>query len=127
MKTETFRIVLKIGAAFNFFAAVMVAFPMSLGKIVGLPEPGSLFYPWMLSLAIALYGAIYYWLSVSQVINRAILIFATIGKFGVFLISVSCMLAGEIEAMAVGPAIIDLAFGLIFMVWLVSNRPVKSL
>ena len=89
---------------------------------MGLPEPGSLFYAWMLALAITLYGAIYYWLATLESINRPVLVFATIGKFGVFLISISCWLMGEIQLKAVGPAIVDLIFGLLFMFWLVSNK-----
>ena len=126
MKTETLRIILKISAAFNLFAAVLLAFPLTLGKLVGLPEPGSLFYSLMLSLAIAIYGAIYYWLSVSQLINRALLIFAMVGKFGVFVIAIFCFLSGAIESKAVGPAIVDLVFGLAFMAWLISNNPVRQ-
>jgi len=45
-RTLVMRVALWIGAFFNFGAALMFIFPVSLGQIAGLPASGSLFYNW---------------------------------------------------------------------------------
>jgi hypothetical protein len=53
------RKILWVGVAFNAVAALMLAFPNSLGALVGLPPVGSIFYPWLLAFFVALFGATY--------------------------------------------------------------------
>ena len=50
---RTMRSVLWAGVVYNAMIAVLLAFPVALAPISGLPAPGSLFYPWILALFVA--------------------------------------------------------------------------
>lgn len=112
------RRVLAFGALFNFVAVIIVLFPDVLGGAIDLPEPGSRFFPWMLSLFIGLFGGVYAWLSRRPVIDRPLIALAAIGKVGVFAVALVCLLLGDISAGAFAPAVGDLLFGLYFAQWL---------
>ena len=107
-----------LGACFNFSAALMLAFPHSLGQIIGLPAPGSLFYPWMLALLIGIFGGVYAWLARQPRIDRSLVVVAVIGKIGVFTVAMISWLLGEIPGRGLIPALGDLIFGVVFLWWL---------
>ena len=115
------RIALWLGAFFNFSAALMLAFPRSLGQIIGLPAPGSLFYPWMLALLIGIFGGVYAWLARQPRIDRSLVTVAVIGKVGVFIVSIISWQFGEISGRGLIPAVGDLIFGAVFLWWLRSE------
>ena len=117
-RTSIMRSALWLGALFNFGAALMLAFPASLGQLAGLPPPGSLFYSWMLALLIGLFGGVYLWLAQRATIDRPLVVVAIVGKVGVFAVAVACWQLGQIPGRGVVPAIGDLIFGLVFLWWL---------
>jgi CHASE2 domain-containing sensor protein len=107
-----------IGAFFNFGAALMFIFPVSLGQIAGLPVSGSLFYNWLLALFIGLFGAVYAWLARRPRIDHPLVGLAIIGKMGVFAVALASWLLGVIPFRGFVVAIGDLVFGMIFWWWL---------
>lgn len=116
------RAALWIGAAFNFGAAAMVAFPDTVGSFSGLPGTGPLFYRWMLVLFVALFGGAYAWLALQPEISRPLVALAALGKTGVFMVAVVCLLLGDIPLQSLPPAVCDLAFALVFAWWLMATR-----
>jgi hypothetical protein len=117
-KTKILRGVLLIGALFNVTAALMVAYPTTIGKLAELPEPGTTFYTLMLSSLVGIFGAVYSWLAFQQHINRPLLTVAAIGKTDVFLVSLYCWQADIITFRGFSLAIGDLIFAMIFFWWL---------
>jgi hypothetical protein len=115
------RKILWVGVAFNAIAALMLAFPNSLGALVGLPPVGSIFYPWLLAFFVALFGATYAWLAVQPTLHRPLVMLAAIGKTGVFVVALACLLRGDIAFRAFSVAIGDLVFAGIFFLWLRST------
>jgi hypothetical protein len=117
-----FRRVLWAGAAFNAFAALMLAFPDRIGSFTGLPATGPLFYRWMLVLFVTLFGGAYAWLAMQPNICRPLVAMAAIGKTGVLVVSVVCWLLGDIPTESLPPAVVDLAFAGVFAWWLLATR-----
>jgi hypothetical protein len=115
------RKILWVGVAFNAAAALMLAFPLSLGTLAGLPPVGSLFYPWLLAFFVALFGAAYAWLAVQPTLHRPLIMLAAIGKTGVFVVALACLIRGDIELRAFSVAVGDLAFACLFFLWLRST------
>jgi hypothetical protein len=116
------RAVLWIGAAFNFGAAAMLAFPDTVGSFSGLPDTGPLLYRWLLVLFVALFGGAYAWLALQPEISRPLVALAALGKTGVFIVSVVCWLLGDIPLQSLPPAVCDLAFALVFAWWLMATH-----
>jgi hypothetical protein len=116
------RKVLWVGAVFNFAAAVMVAFPDTVGSFSGLPSAGPLFYRWLLVLFVALFGGAYGWLALQPRISRPLVALAALGKTGVFIVSVVCWQLGDIPFQSLPPAVCDLAFAAVFAWWLMASR-----
>jgi hypothetical protein len=116
------RAVLWIGAAFNFGAAAMLAFPDTVGSFSGLPGTGPLFYRWLLALFVALFGGAYAWLALQTQISRPLVALAALCKTGVFIVSVVCWLLGDIPLQSLPPAVCDLVFALVFAWWLMATR-----
>lgn len=118
MSDTSMRWVLKVGAAFNFFAAALILFPGSLGKLADLPSDAPLLYSWMLAAFVAVFGGVYLWLSGRDPIDRPLVAVAMIGKFAVFLVSLACLFLSAITIKTMAPAVIDLLFGFLFLAWL---------
>jgi hypothetical protein len=116
------RAALWIGAAFNLGAAVMVAFPDTIGSFSGLPSAGPLFYRWLLVLFVALFGGAYAWMAMQPRICRPLVALAALGKTGVFVVSVACWSVGDIPLQSLPPAIGDLSFAAVFAWWLAVTR-----
>jgi hypothetical protein len=121
-RTTIMRGALWIGGIYNLAAALAFAFPGSLGRLAGLPAPGSLFYAWML----ALFGGAYLWLARRPQIDRPLVGLAVIGKLSVFALAVVCWTLGEIPARVVVPAVGDLVFALVFLWWLRGEAGVRG-
>lgn len=122
MEIKALRVSLYIGALFNFFAAVILAFATTLGKAFELPDPGSMFYNYLLSFIVATFGVVYVWLALQKVINRPLLTLSAIGKFGIFLISLFCWTNDTISFRAFSVSVGDLIFSCIFFWWLFSAK-----
>lgn len=108
------RITLYLAAAFNAFAALMLAFPGSIGAFTGLPADGPLVYRWMMVLFVALFGVAYAWMGHQGKISRPLLTTAAAAKTGVFVLSIVCWQLGDIPAKALPPGFIDLFFAIAF-------------
>lgn len=117
-RDRVFRTVLVVGALFNFVMATAILFPDPFGSFAELPRSESRFYSWLLALFIALFGGVYAFLSASAVIHRPLVVLAVIGKTGVFLVALVCLLLGELSPGAFAPAVGDLLFALVFLWWL---------
>lgn len=113
-----FRAVLVAGSLFNLFMAAAILFPDSVGSFADLPRCESRFFPWLLALFIALFAGVYAYLAVVAVIDRSLVILAIIGKTGVFLVALACLILGELSFGAFVPAIGDLIFALVFLGWI---------
>ena len=118
INSEMMRKILWVGVVFNATAALMLAFPSSLGALVGLPPVSSVFYTWLLSFFVALFGATYAWLASQPTLNRPIVMLAALGKSGVFVIALACLLRGDIEFRTFSVAVGDLVFASLFFLWL---------
>lgn len=116
-----FRAVLVVGAGFNFFMALVILFPNTIGRFADLPRSESRFFSWLLALFVALFGGVYAYLSRTPVIERSLITLAVIGKTGVFLVALACLLLGDLSPRAFAPAIGDLIFAVIFLGWLRST------
>ncbi len=113
---------LAVGAVYNWLGALLLLFPGSLGRLVGLPAPGSWFYVWTLAFFIGLFGCVYAWQAWRPVIDRPIIAVAIIGKIGVFAVAALAWLAAEIPFSVVLLTIGDLLFALVFLWWYLSPR-----
>jgi hypothetical protein len=110
------RPVLWVGAAFNAVVALSMLFP----RTFGLPSPpaGMAFHACILAWFVVLFGAAYGWMALQPVIPRPLVALAAIGKAGVFVIALACLLRGDIGAAMFAVAVVDLAFALAFLAWL---------
>jgi len=116
------RWVLRIGAAFNTLAMLMLLLPDSFGTLAGIPASGSVFHTWLLALFVGLFGATYAWMSFQAEIVRPLLGLAAIGKTGVFFIALACWLRSDIPIATFCLAIADLSFAAVFFWWLRYSR-----
>lgn len=103
-----------LAAAFNAFAALMLAFPASIGAFTGLPPEGPLIYRWVMVMFVALFGAAYAWMARQESLCRPLLTLAALAKTSVFIVAMVCWQLGDIPAKALPPAVIDLIFALVF-------------
>jgi hypothetical protein len=120
--TQAIRLILKIGGVFNLAAALMLAFPTTLGKFGDLPVSNSIFHTLLLSLLVGFYGLVYFRLAYSSQIDRPLLTIAGIGKISVFVLALYCWQTEAITFRAFSTAIGDLIFGVLFIWWLLSNQ-----
>ena len=121
--TATMRKVLWVGVAFNALVALMLMFPETLGALAALPPVGSVFYLWMLTFFVVLFGATYGWLAMAPEISRPIVVLAVVGKTGAALVALVCLLRGDIQLRTFSVAIGDLAFAAYFFLWLRATAP----
>jgi hypothetical protein len=116
--TATMRKVLWLGVVFNALVALMLMFPDSLGALAALPPVGGVFYLWMLTFFVALFGATYAWLALAAEISRPIVVLAVVGKTGAAIVALVCLVRGDIQLRTFSVAIGDLAFAAYFLLWL---------
>lgn len=116
------RRVLRVGAVFNFGAALAFAFPSSwLGQIAGLPLPGPPFYATVVAFFVALFGGAYAWLAWQPSIDRPLITLAAIGKTGFVLIVFVFWLLGQASGRGLLVASGDLVFVALFVRWLLHS------
>jgi hypothetical protein len=125
--TQIIRKVLWLGVAFNALVALMLLFPSTLGAFAALPPVGSVFYLWMLTFFVVLFSGTYAWLALQPIISREIVALAAIGKTGVFLVALACLLGGDIQLRTFSITTGDLAFALYSFRWLRSTGPSASI
>ena len=116
--TRSIRTVLWIGVPFNLLVALMLVFPDTLGGLAALPPVGTEFYRWMLVYFVVLFGATYAWLALQPTISPPLVGLAALGKLGVFVVALACLLRGEIQGRTFAVALVDLAFAVYFLAWM---------
>ena len=112
------RPALWVGVVFNLFVAAMLVFPERLGGIAALPPVGSDFYRWMLVYFVTLFAATYAWLAMQPVVPHALVGLASLGKAGVFVVALACLLKGDIAARTFALTLVDLGYALYFFAWM---------
>ena len=112
-----------LACPFNLIAAFVFAFPSSgIGQRLGLPQSVSPLYLSLVSLFVGLFGLAYGWLARQPRIDRPLLGFGSIGKFGAFLIALALWFQGAVADVVVVVALGDLAFAALWFSWLLSSR-----
>lgn len=111
----TLRWVLRVAGIFNLGAALLFAFPESLGRLAGLPGGGPRFYVWLLAVWVALLGLVYLWLAQREAVDRPLLGTAALIKASVFVVAIASFVRGELTATALLPAGADLVFAALFV------------
>lgn len=122
-RDQVMRPALVIGAVFNLVAAAIFLFPDSLGSMADLPRSGSVFHSSLIAVFIVVFAGLYLWLYRQPVIDRKLIVLAVVGKMGVFVVSVACLLLGELSVKAFAPAAGDFLFVLLFLWWLAGPAP----
>lgn len=122
-RDQVMRPALVVGAIFNLVAAAIFLFPDSLGRMADLPRSGAVYHSWLIAVFIVIFAGLYLWLSRRPVIDRQMIVLAVVGKMGVFLVSVACLLLGELSLKAFAPAAGDFLFVLLFVWWLSGGAP----
>lgn len=117
------RPLLWISALFNFMAATMLAFPDQLGALGGLPQDAPRLYPSMMCLVVGAFGVAYAWLARAPVIDRPLIALAAFIKAGLFFLTLGFHLGGEAPLRAVILTSGDLAFAVLFTLWLLRRGP----
>lgn len=125
-RDQIMRPALVVGAIFNLAAAAIFLFPDTLGRTADLPRSGAVYQSWLIAVFIVIFAGLYLWLARRPVIDRQMIVLAVIGKLGVFLVSATCLLRGELSLKAFAPAAGDFLFVLLFVWWLVEPRHTGS-
>jgi hypothetical protein len=112
------RATLHVTAVANLGAALLFAFPESLGSLAGLPSPVPAVYGATLAALVALFGATYAWLARQPVIDRPLVVFSAAGKTAFVAVVLFCWLAGQVPFVLLLTASGDLVFAGIFVWWL---------
>jgi len=113
---------LMASAIMNTGAALIFAFPESLGQIAGLPTPVPRIYTTLLAVFVMLFGVAYGWLARQPVIDRPLVAFSALGKASVFTTILVFWILGDVSGRSVLAAIGDLIVAAIFAWWLVSGK-----
>lgn len=112
------RLALQATTPFNFVAAFALAFPASwMGQSFGLPSDAPAVYRAFSAGAIALFGAVYGWLSLQREIDRPLVVVSACGKLIAFGSLLGLALLGSLPARTVVLGSIDLLCALIFFWW----------
>ena len=112
------RRTLNVTAIANLGAALMFAFPDSLGSLAGLPAPAPALYSATLAVLVALFGITYGWRARQPVIDRPLVVFSAAGKTAFVIVAFFCWLAGQVPFLTLLTAGGDLVFAAIFVWWL---------
>ena len=120
-KDRVMRRALGVTAVANAGAALLFAFPESVGRLAGLPAPVPRLYSAFLAVLVALFGATYAWLARQPVIDRPLVAFCALGKIAFVAVVLACWLLGDVSALSALAASADLAFAAVFGWWLLGN------
>jgi hypothetical protein len=115
---QLIRRTLRTTAVLNIGAALLFAFPASLGQLAGFPAPVPIMYSAFVAFLVVLFGCTYAWLARQPHIDRPLVAFSALGKAGFFSVVLVCGLLGEVPARTVVAASADLIFAAIFAWWL---------
>jgi hypothetical protein len=107
----------------NTGAALLFAFPDSLGRFAGFPTPVPHTYTTLLALFVMLFGVAYGWLASQPIIDRPLVAFSALGKTAVFTVIFLFWILGDLPGRSALAAIGDLIFAAIFTWWLFHSRP----
>jgi len=113
---------LLVSAVFNLGAALVFAFPSSLGWLAGLPMPVPRAYTTLLAVFVMLFGVAYAWLARQPIIDRPLVAFSALGKASVFSAILVFWILGDLPGRAALGAVGDVVFAVIFAGWLVRSR-----
>src|SRR5262249_10180237 len=116
------RSALLASALFNASAALVFAFPSSLGRLAGLPVPVPRVYTTLLAVFVLLFGVGYAWLARQAVIDRPLVALSALGKASVFAAILLFWILGDLPGRSALGAVGDLVFAAIFVSWLVRGR-----
>jgi len=117
-RDQVMRPALVVGAVFNLAAATIFVLPDSLGRMADIPRSGAVYQSWLIAVFIVTFAGLYLWLARRQVIDRQMIVLAIVGKMGVFVVSIACLLLGELSLRVFAPAAGDFLFVLLFTWWL---------
>jgi hypothetical protein len=106
----------------NTGAAIIFAFPDSLGQVAGMPTPVPHIYTTLLAVFVMLFGIVYAWLARQPVIDRPLVAFSALGKTAVFTAILLFSILGDLPGRSALAAIGDLIFAAIFAWWLFRGR-----
>jgi len=116
------RWTLLVTAVYNAFgASIFIPFISLSRRLIGIPDAHP-FYLWLATIWIGSFGALYVWVAVTARSERAFLIIAAIGKFGLFCLMLIFWLKGDFPIGAPLVATGDLISALIFSWWLWKTR-----
>ncbi len=120
----TWRLLFWIAAAFNVAVGLpLLAAPALLLEILGAAPPADLSFHRLAGLLIICFGCIYAFVARDQQRYRPLLWLAVAGKLGVVAIFAFSWLEGIAPLRAFALSLGDLAFGLTFLLFLLTTRP----
>ncbi len=123
-RTELFRRILWLAAAFNVLGACLLGFPASpLGQLAGLPPEVPLAYRSIVTVFVLLFAGTYAWLALQPQPNRPMVVLGTIGKGGVVVVVTALWLADAAPLNSLAAVGGDLLFALAFGWWLTGSKP----
>src|SRR5215813_4911977 len=108
-------------AVMNTGAALIFAFPDSLGQLAGLPTPVPHIYTTLLAVFVMLFGIAYAWLARQPIIDRPLVAFSALGKAAVFSTILVFWILGYLRTRNVLAAIGDFIFAAIYACWLLGG------
>jgi hypothetical protein len=112
-------------AIWNVLSAGAVLFLLTNARFrreMGFPGPADTISLQLLASCLFVFSLGYYWVSRDLSLNRDLVKLGVIGKPLVFLVFFGHALAAEIPALLVGPSVVDLLFGALFLEFLVRTR-----
>lgn len=108
-----------VAALYNWLAALVFVAPLGLAASLGVsPVPVGNAYEYIMCAAIAVFGLGYWWVAKAPVRNRDIVKLGLIGKLAVVAIAFGSFYAGTAHGVFAGLASGDLAFAILFMIFL---------
>ena len=125
VRTRYYRGMFLAAAVWNVFSAGGVLFLLSNAKYrraAGFPGTPDTIALQLLACCLFVFGLGYYWVSRDLSRNRDLVKLGVIGKPLVFLVFFGHAMAREIPILLVGPSLVDLLFGALFLEFLVRTR-----
>ena len=123
VKDKILRLSLWASVLYNFFGVYLLSFPSSqLGQLFGFPDYVPPLYMALSSFSVFLFGCVYAWIASQQLIDRSLVWLSSIAKFGVFILAIFLLIFNHIPWTIMSIGIIDLAFGLIWIWWIIKIK-----
>ena len=118
------RVALCLSVVANFAVAALLLDPASApAQLAGMPLPAPHpVYRALLAAFVALFGGAYAWVALQAVINREFVLFAALGKFLAFAVTVALWMGGESPGRWTLLMSGDLLFAAIFTGWWLRTR-----